>query len=108
MPTVTLDASAIADWASFHEVCKAAFGFPDFYGRNTAAWIDCLTYLDEDDRMSRFALKPGETLTIELRGADALADRAPDVALGLFQMVAAVNEPHIADGKAPMLVLVLA
>lgn len=105
MPTVTLDASAITDWDSFHEVCKAAFGFPDFYGRNAAAFIDCLTYLDEDDRMSRFSLKPGETLTIVVQGAGALAERAPEATLGLFELVAAVNARHVEDGKAPMLAL---
>lgn len=106
MPTVTLDADAMADWETFHTVCQAAFGFPDFYGRNSAAFIDCLTYLDESDGMTRFSLKPGETLTVELRGAQALAERAPDVAAGLLELIAAVNARHVEDGKTPMLVLV--
>ena len=43
---VTLPAEEITDWASFHSVCKRLFGFPDFYGRNMDAWIDCMTSLD--------------------------------------------------------------
>jgi len=34
---------AITDWASFHDVFMHTLGFPDFYGRNMDAWIDCMT-----------------------------------------------------------------
>jgi RNAse (barnase) inhibitor barstar len=49
MATAILDTSRIIDWDTFHAVSREAFGFPDFYGCNLNAWIDCLTYLDEGD-----------------------------------------------------------
>lgn len=33
---------------------------------NLDAWIDCLSYLDEDDDMSQFRLVVGETSNIEV------------------------------------------
>ena len=106
MPKVTIDTKAIHDWDTLHAVCKEAFGFPDFYGSNGNAFIDCLTCLDEDDGMSRFVLKPGETLTVELPGADEFAERAPGQAVALLAWIGAVNARHADDGKPPMLVLV--
>ncbi len=35
--------SNISSWKEFHEASHVAFGFPDFYGRNNNAWIDCLS-----------------------------------------------------------------
>jgi RNAse (barnase) inhibitor barstar len=48
MASVRLETDQMTDWQSFHEVCKARMGFPDIYGMNMNAWIDCLSYLDED------------------------------------------------------------
>ena len=106
MPKVVIDSKAIHDWETLHSVCKETFGFPDFYGRNGDAFIDCLSYVDEDDGMSRFALKPGETLTIEIADAYGFADRAPEQANALFAWIAAVNERYVEDGKQPVLLLV--
>ncbi|WP_161883865.1 barstar family protein [Deinococcus alpinitundrae] len=64
MAKVTLDTSRIRDWESFHDVSVQTFGFPDFYGRNMDAWIDCLTYLDEGDGMSIVVLGTDELLHI--------------------------------------------
>ena len=60
MPDAMLNGSKITDWKSFHDECAAVFGFPDFYGRNMNAWIDCLTYVREGDGMSRYELGPDE------------------------------------------------
>lgn len=46
---VSLDCNKFHDWPSFHEEFAKAFGFPDFYGKNMNAWIDCMTYLDDPD-----------------------------------------------------------
>jgi len=48
MATVRLPTEQITDWRSSHEVCREVFGFPDFYGMNMDAWIDCMSYLPED------------------------------------------------------------
>ncbi len=42
-------------------------GFPDFYGANMDAWIDCMFHLDDGESgKTRFDLKPGEALEIEM------------------------------------------
>src|SRR3954447_9720320 len=46
MPLVSVNGAQLRDWDSFHSVFASAFGFPEFYGRNMDAWIDCMTSLD--------------------------------------------------------------
>jgi hypothetical protein len=106
MATAILETSGIVDWDTFHAVSAAAFGFPDFYGCNLNAWIDCLTYLDLGDGMSRYHLADGEVLRIEMRDAADFAERMPEQALALVSVTAAVNERYIERGKPPALVLV--
>lgn len=107
MPTAVIDAAAIHDWDTFHAASKAAFGFPDFYGRNMDACIACLTYIADGDGMSRFHLAEGETLTIEVSGADNLAARCPDQALALMSAVAAVDQRQREMSRPPTLALLL-
>ncbi len=57
-PTVALDGAAMTDWAAFHAQSRQAFGFPDFYGNSLDAWVDCLSYLRDDDGMSAIRLAP--------------------------------------------------
>ena len=104
MARVILDSSEITDWASFHRACKAAFGFPDFYGANMNAWIDCLTYLREDDGMSRFVLEPAEQLVIEVVKSESLPR---EILLELTECSAAVNRRYVEAGDEAPLRLVL-
>src|SRR5262245_3648089 len=106
MASVRLETSKIFDWNSFHETCREAFGFPDFYGMNMNAWIDCLTYLDLGDEMSRFHLKPGETLNIEVADTGSFNSREPEIFAALVESTACVNQRHLEDGKPPLLHLV--
>jgi len=107
MATVRLDTHAISDWQSFHEESRRAFGFPDFYGMNMNAWIDCLTYLDEGDGMSRFHLAKGETLEIEVSDADNFRSRVPEIFDALVECSSVVNNRHTEEGKPPLLSLSL-
>jgi len=79
MATVRLETSKISNWDSFHATCREAFGFPEFYGMNMNAWIDCLTYLDEGDGMSGFHLAPGEKLHIEITDTELFSSRLPEI-----------------------------
>ena len=106
MATVRLKTESISDWRSFHEICKDAFGFPDFYGMNMNAWIDCLAYLDEDSRMTRFNLATGEMLHIELSATESFNQRLPEIFDALVECSAFVNQRYLEDGKAPVLSLV--
>lgn len=105
MPAVIIDCKRIADWASFHAVCKEAFGFPDFYGENMNAFIDCLSYIDEGDGMSNVVLRDGEVLHIDLLSSDDLCDRSPDILDGLTRAVGSINERFIEADASERIIL---
>ncbi len=106
MATARLNTESISDWQSFHELCREVFGFPDFYGMNMDAWIDCLTYLDEDDGMSRFHLAEDEMLHIEVTDTESFNSRLPEIFDALVECSACVNKRYLAAGKRPVLSLV--
>lgn len=66
MPVVDIPVSRIRDWDTFHDTFAAVLDFPDSYGRNMSAWVDCLTYRDEDDGMASVVVPPGDILTLRL------------------------------------------
>ena len=92
MPIARLNGELITDWDSFHAQCASVFGFPDFYGNNLNAWVDCLSYLRDDDGMSRFVLKQGEVLTIEVLHSAKLRKVAPEIVEELQFCVTMINE----------------
>ena len=106
MPTIALDSSRIADWLSFHVVCAETFGFPDFYGNNMNAWIDCLTYVDDPgDAMSKITVPRGKVLTINLLHAASFAQRCPEQFEALIDATAFVNYRRLEVGQEPVLAL---
>ncbi|HYG82490.1 MAG TPA: barstar family protein [Pyrinomonadaceae bacterium] len=106
MATARLNTESIFDWQSFHKMCREAFGFPDFYGMNMNAWIDCLTFLNEGDGMSRFHLAEGEMLHIEVSNTKSFNSRLPEIFDALVECSSFVNQRYIEDGKSPMLSLI--
>ena len=107
MATVTLDGERIDDAAAFHAASQAAFGFPGFYGHTMDAWVDCLSYLRDDDAMSSIRLGEQEVLTIELLHTDALRQKAPELLEEIGFLVEAINERYDDYGEQPALKLVL-
>jgi hypothetical protein len=107
MAKVTLDGERIHSWSSFHDECQREFGFPEFYGRNMNAWVDCLSYLRDEDGMSKFRLEPDEVLEIELSHTDLLRSLMPEILEDLEFCVAAINERYEDYGELPALKLVL-
>lgn len=105
MPVVEIRASTISDWESFHDVFAAALGFPEFYGRNMNAWIDCLTYADEDDGMRSIVVPPGDVLTLQLAGATEFAARCPEQYAAVVECSAFVNWRRIEAGQRPIVAL---
>jgi len=106
MAIARLNTESISDWQSFHEACREAFGFPDFYGMNMNAWVDCLTYLNEGDGMSRFHLGEGEILNIEVSDTKSFNSRLPEIFDALVESSAFVNQRYIEAGKSPLLSLI--
>jgi RNAse (barnase) inhibitor barstar len=45
---IYIPTTKITDWNSFHRVFADIFSFPEYYGKNMNAWIDCMgDYVDE-------------------------------------------------------------
>lgn len=105
MAEAQLDGGSIIDWDAFHDQCAAVFGFPDFYGRNMNAWIDCLTYIREGDGMSQYILGPDEPLVITVLDTETFNERVPDVVDALVECTAFVNQRHVGMGQKPALYL---
>lgn len=105
MTRVCIDAAGIADWRSFHSLFARAFGFPDFYGRNMDAWVDCMTSLDQDDGMTTVQVAAGDVVVLELDHVDAFAERCPEIYLALIECVAFVNFRRLEVGEPAVLVL---
>ena len=98
--TLRLDGQQLSDWPAFHDTFASALGFPDFYGRNLDAWIDCMTRLDEPEFNSK-GLAPGDLLLlhVESQGAD------PAILTELLELSAFVNHRRLQTGQAPILIL---
>lgn len=92
MANTILDTRKIVDWESFHSVSAEAFGFPDFYGRNMNAFIDCLSYLGENDGMTRFELAVDESLIVSLPEFGAFQATTPQIAQDFLDCIAFVND----------------
>jgi hypothetical protein len=96
--TVRINTDLIDSWTDFHQVFKIALGFPDYYGANMNAWIDCMTYIDDPDAgMTRNAVKPGQTIIIELVNSDNFKEKHEDIYYALLDCSAIVNSRKIDD-----------
>lgn len=102
-PKVVIDCSLISDWESLHDVFADALGFPEYYGRNSSAWIDCMTY--PNDECARVSLAEDEVLTVHLKSAQVLKERAPQLLIDILEMSAFVNFRRIEIGEQPVLII---
>ena len=100
---IRIDGDCINDWATFHEMFAQALGFPDFYGRNMNAWIDCMSFLGEPNAgMSSIHVHPGEVLSLVLDNASSLRSRCPEQFQGLVESAAFVNMRVIKQAGSPL------
>lgn len=61
MITLSIDLKEINGVIEFHNKFKQLFGFPDFYGNNFHAFVDCLTSLRiPEDGMTSVNIKQDE------------------------------------------------
>lgn len=107
MATVQLNGATITDVATFHAESQRAFGFPEFYGANMDAWIDCLSYLRDDEGMASVRLKPDEVLTIEVVDSAAWRQANPELLDEVTFCIAMINDRYADYGEKPALLLKL-
>jgi hypothetical protein len=104
--SVTIDTTEISDWSSFHDVFARELGFPDFYGRNMNAWIDCMTSLDSpDDGLTKVHAPESGVLVLNLEGMREFSKRCPELSCAIEECSAFVNWRRIEVGEPPVLVL---
>jgi hypothetical protein len=94
MRTAEIPVDEIGDWDSFHTVFARVLGFPSYYGRNMDAWIDCLTYADDQTAQmiaDEFVVSPGEVLALNLGVLGDFPQRCPEQFDALNDCAAFVN-----------------
>jgi len=105
---VRLQTKSITGWDSFHSVFAETLGFPDFYGRNMNAWIDCMTCLDDAGAgMTTVTVSPSEIFHLEVADAADFQKRAPEIFQAFIDSAAFVNWRRVEAGEQPVLALVL-
>ena len=103
---VSVDCVKIRDWESFHDEFAATFGFPDFYGRNMNAWIDCMTSLDEpEDGMTGVHAERGKTLTLQLENVVLFRQSHPEMYAAIIECAAFVNWRRLEVGEPAVLAI---
>lgn len=102
MVRVQLKTEVIQDWVSFHAEFKRALGFPEFYGANMNAWIDCMSYLRDPDAggMSKIVLRSDEILILEIPLANDFRRRLPEIVDTLWESTAFVNRRYVDNGES--------
>ena len=103
---VRIDTTRIRDWNSFHAVFQEAMGFPDFYGANMNAWIDCMSYLDDPAAgMTAQHVPPGGILTLQIDEVDDFASRCPEQYRAIVECSAFVNWRRVESGGLAVVAL---
>ncbi len=104
--TVKIECQNIKGWSSFHDEFTRVFGFPDLYGRNMDAWIDCMSSLsDPDDRMTQIHCEEGKVITIELENVTEFKLRCPKIYQSIINYTAFINWRLIEQNESPVLTL---
>jgi RNAse (barnase) inhibitor barstar len=107
MAVVELNGAVITDEAAFHQQSRQAFGFPASYPDSIDAWVDCMSYLRDDENMTSFRLKPNEVLEIVILDADKMKAAVPELLEELAFCIGGINERYEDYGEQPALALIL-
>ena len=104
---VNILADEIVDWDSFHDVFDEALGFPNNYGRNMDAWIDCLTDVDTENGTIAKPVATGDILALSINDAANFRRRCPERFDALIECTAFVNFRRREVGESPILALLI-
>lgn len=103
---VAIPVDEIVDWDSFHVVFARELGFPDFYGKNMNAWIDCMTSVDEpEDGMTSVHGTKEAGLLLNLGDCTEFAKRCPEQYEAILDSVGFVNHRRMEAGEEPVISL---
>jgi len=97
----------VKDWEHFHTIFKETMGFPDFYGRNLDAWIDCMSYIDDPEAgMSTVTVESGESLEINIIGTEEAFKNCPEIFQAFLECSTFVNQRFIEANSTTRLKLI--
>ena len=94
------------EYSNFHTKMAEIFGFPDFYGKNLAAFIDCLSdlriYEGEDiEPLVRYSLNKDECILLNISNLLRISD---DLRHKFLLAVEQVNTRHTRS-KTPTILI---
>lgn len=103
--TLSIDFKEINDVTEFHNRVKQLFGFPDFYGNNFHALIDCLTSLRfPEEGVTSLNLKQDEFLLLKISNINNLDEELKhDFLLSIQE----INNRSVLFGEEPAILLLL-
>jgi RNAse (barnase) inhibitor barstar len=93
MNIINIDMTEIQNWHSFHIKFKNLFGFPDYYGMNMNAWIDCMDDLVNEPTLLSFG---------DCTSADAMQS---EIITAVMECAAFVNFRKVEDNTTPHLLI---
>ncbi|MCT4629218.1 barstar family protein [Winogradskyella sp.] len=96
MKVVEINLKDISSWSDFHDVFEKRFNFPDYYGRNLDAWIDCM-----DDVLS----KSEDMLLLDFGECYDLKKRIPGITNRILECCAFLNFRFIDAKRQPKLMV---
>lgn len=101
-----LDFSKIKTSDDFHDFLKDSFGFPNFYGKNFHALVDCLSSMRyPNDEMSKFALpNQSDTATLQIKH---LSKIDKDLLVTFLAAIESANQRERNHGNSTMIFLAL-
>ena len=93
---ININFGEIIDWETFHTVFSTQMGFPEFYGRNMNAWIDCMSSIDlPEEKMSLVSVKKNESLYLIVAELDKAFKACPQIIQEFLECTAFVNNRFI-------------
>ena len=99
---IAINGSHITDFDTFHSEFKRILDFPDFYGANMNAWIDCMRDIHEDTGMTNLLLDQSQPLILEISDAEIIPE---EVLNALASCTAYVNKYLHENNFAPIYLL---
>ena len=85
-----LDAAAWREPAHFHDAAGSALGFPAYYAKNLASWIDCVAELPVPDESG---------MALVFRRYDAFAKAQPQLAQTILDSLETTSRRFLLTGR---------
>ena len=93
MKTFKIDGQKLTDWKTFHSEFKKELNFPDYYGENMDAWIDCVDDIAD------------QPILLQIINSGVLKKKAPDLLKAILEGSAFVNHRKYKNDETPTLMV---